>query len=196
MQRLKPFSAPAKYVFRDPDDGHSYAAHTKEQLFRQILGYREQNRLPPIDALDAVLENYWCSLPENCGACEPVPLKRGWIEYLKGGVALVEDIFFGEANIVDVGDAEARAKICVDCPENVFPDKGFFMIWADNIALAARGDRHTNQDDLLGNCAVCTCPLRAKIWHKQATFSTTEAEKAPEHCWILRGQRGADTKEP
>src|SRR5262245_51890783 len=121
MQKLIAFAAPARFVFVDPDTKYQYEAATKEKLVEHIKGYRQQNRLKPIEFLDIILENYWCGLPENMGKCEPVPqLKRGLLHYIEGGVALLENIAM--RRMVSVQEAERRAQICSTCIYNVNPD--------------------------------------------------------------------------
>lgn len=188
-QRLKPFAAPARYIFQDPDTRYLYKAKNKESLFRQIIDYRDQNRLAPIIALEYVLEAYWCSLPENAGLCEKVKLKRGLMHYIKGGISLIENLYYGEKNIVAPEKAEKRAKICIGCSLNVFPDKDKFIQWSDEIAEASVGDRKVSVYEELGNCEGCTCPLRAKVWWK-GDFKLKKEEIIKMHganprCWQL-----------
>lgn len=181
--RFKAFQAPSRYIFKDPDTKRKFEAPNKKELIQHIQSYREQNRLKPIQALEAVLENYWCSLPENAGKCETLPLKRGWFQYLKGGVSLLENIFMGEKNMVSQEEADIRSEICSECPHNVFPDKGPFVKWSDEIAGAATGGRQSSKHNLLGNCEICSCPLRAKVFHKHPKPSREEKEKMPSFCW-------------
>jgi hypothetical protein len=163
MQKLIAFAAPARFVFVDPDTKYQYEAATKEKLVAHIRGYREQNRLKPIESLDIILENYWCGLPENMGKCENLPkLKRGLLQYVKGGVALIENILMKK--MVSPVEADARAKICTGCPHNIFPDKSAFVQWSDEIAEASTGGLRTELHDKLGNCEVCSCTLKAKVW--------------------------------
>lgn len=184
MLQLRPFIAPKRYVFVDPNSKHLYKAATKEDLILQIEGYRSQNRLPKIEALHLVLENYWCSLPENTGLCQEMKLKRGVLEYVQGGVALVRNYFYGEKNMVDQVDADVRASTCVKCPHNTFPDRGAFITWSDELAEASTGGRKSILHDRLGNCEVCTCCLKAKVWFK-GPFKLKKSvnEKLPIFCW-------------
>lgn len=184
--KFKPFASPKRYVFVDPDTGHSYSGKDKKELFFTILSYREQNNLPPIEALDTVLENYWCSLPENTGLCERVKLRRGWLPTIRGGVALLENLFYGKGNLLLPEQAEKRAQICIKCPHNVFPDKGAFIKWSDEIAEASTGGLRCASYDKLGNCEICTCPLRAKIFYKKAQMTDEESAKAPDFCWAVK----------
>ena len=133
--------------------------------------------------MDQVLENYWCGLPENAGKCSVVNLSRGWYHYLKGGIALLENMFFGEKNMVSQEEADARGSVCIECPFNVFPDRDAFIQWSDEIAEASTGGKRSKHHDELGNCEICTCPLRAKVWNKDAKMTEKESEKAPDFCW-------------
>jgi hypothetical protein len=84
-----------------------------------------------------------------------------------------------------VGDEEAqvRAQTCFKCPHNVFPDKGEFLAWSDEIAEAATGGRRVVGQEELGNCEICTCPLRAKVFAKDLKMKVEEREKLPDWCW-------------
>jgi hypothetical protein len=186
--RLKPFAAPKRFCFKDPDTGFMYLEPTKAELIRRIVAYRAQNGLEPIEHIGMVLENYWCTLPENVGAGQFGPnLKRGFMGYVRGGVTLLKYVMI--PNPVPQAQAERRAEICEACPGNVFPDKGPFMMWTDNIAIHTVGDLRTRLHDFLGNCEGCTCVLKAKVWFP-APFSLTPEEEARcrslnLNCWQL-----------
>jgi len=184
--RLKPYVGSRKFVFQDPDTGRNYAAKDKPSLIRLIIAYREQNELEPIEQLEAVLENYWCTLPENMGACEPnMHLSRGFLQYLRGGIALVMNMAYGERNIASKEEADRRAEICIDCEYNNFPDKGAFDVWADEVAIASVGPRKCTKHKELGNCSACSCPLRAKVfWGGKIDLTEEEAQKMRKvNCW-------------
>jgi len=167
MLRFKPFAAPKRFVFKDPDTGFHYEEATEKDLIRRIVHYRAQNELPPIEHLDLVLANYWCGLPENEGSCQPYgKLKRGIIAYIKGGIALLETIAYPREHIVTQEQADKRAEKCLGCVYNVFPDKGAFVRWSDDIAEASVGDLRAKHYESLGNCEVCSCTLKAKVWYK------------------------------
>jgi hypothetical protein len=183
--RLKPFCVPRRYVFSDPDTHRLHVGTTRDALKAIIQAYRSQNELEPIENLDLVLENYWCSLPENTPVCEPAPLRRGFMSFFKGGVALISDLFFGTQNLVSQAEADRRAEICTRCPHNVFPDKLGFIAWSDEIALHSTNGLKSSHHDLLGNCGVCSCPLRAKVFRK-GPFRLSPAERtemAEVGCW-------------
>lgn len=133
-----------------------------------------------------MLENYWCSLPENAHKCKSVPLRRGWFQTLKGGIALFENLAYKK--MVSPQVAEERAKICIACPHNIFPDKGAFIEWSDKIAEASTGGLTTPLSGELGNCEVCSCPLRAKIFYGgKITVTAEQREKMQKvNCWQIK----------
>lgn len=190
--KLKPFAAPKSYTFVDPDTKHIYHGKDKKELFFYILSYREQNNLPPIEALDTVLDNYWCSLPENTGNCERIKLRRGWLPTLKGGIALLENLYYGKDNLLTPEEAEKRAQVCIKCPHNVFPDKDKFIAWSDEIAEAATFGLRCPSYTKLGNCFLCSCPLKALVFSKKANLLETETDertKYPSYCWKLKSRK-------
>lgn len=192
MRKMKTFiasEAPAHYKFVDPDTGYTYHAHSKQALISRIIAYREQNTLPLITELSLVIDNYLCSLPENSGKCQQVELNRSWLSFFKGGVSLLVNVFYKEQVTDEV--AEERASQCVSCPFNVFPDKNAFVSWSDDMAERTTGGKKTSKHNELGNCSVCTCPLRCKV------FFGGEIEIEPEwrdqmesvNCWQLEANK-------
>jgi hypothetical protein len=183
MLKLLPFYAPQEYVFSDPDTNHTFIANTQKELVTNIINYRAQNNLEPIQHLNLVLENYWCGLPENAGKCTKTELKRGWFLYWKGGVQVFKNVFYGEKNMVSQEVADARSVICSTCPENIFPDKDGFIEYSDRLAEASTGGKKTVKYSELGNCNLCTCTLKALVWSKNNKVSPEE--NYPAHCWKL-----------
>lgn len=187
FMRFKPFKASLTYKFKDPDTGHEYTGKNKQDLINKIGSYRAQNRLKPIEALDAVLENYLCNLPENMGLCEPNKvLRRGFLPTIRGGIALLENIMY--QRFATQATADERADQCSKCPHNYFPDKSKFLEYSDQIAEAATGGKRSKFHNLLGNCEVCTCPLRAKVFYDGKVTLTPDEVKAMEkvNCWQLK----------
>ncbi len=192
FQRLRPFAAPKRYVFKDPDTGFEYEEKNTRELVQRIVRYRAQNMLPPIERLDLVLENFWCSQAENLGECEYCDMKklhRGLWQYIKGGIALVTSLVYHHQ--VSQDEADARASQCALCKYNTFPDKDMFVEWSDRIADASVGDRRTKHHDALGNCEVCTCTLKAKVFYKGDMGLTEEQITRMQEvkCWQIEADR-------
>lgn len=191
MFKFLPFNAPSAYVFPDPDSGHEHKGVNKADVIQRIIKYRAQNGLEPIEELGTVLDNYWCLLPENMGKCEEFKLQRGWFEVWKGGLQILKNIAFGSDAMVPQEEADRRAKICSDqdgipCQFNVFPDRDMFIKWSDAHAEASTGGRKSKPYATLGNCALCTCSLRAKVWAKNALMTEKQSSRAPAVCWAKR----------
>lgn len=185
--KLKPFQAFSRFEFKDPDTRMLHKAPDLSNLYNLIIRYRAQNNLPPLEALNHVVENYLCSLPENCYKCqENEEVDRKFSAYIRGGVALLKNMFFRRFASQEV--AETRAAQCVKCPYNVFPDKGPFLQWADDIAIAQVGDRKVSVTDKLGNCAVCSCVIKSKVFYdgKLDKFPDDQLVKMKSvSCWQL-----------
>jgi hypothetical protein len=182
--KFNPLSTPSRFEFKDPDvPNKTYKADSYQSLYKLIRGYRSQNELPEIPYLEVVVEHYLCSLPENKGRCLPRPkLKRGLIPTIRGGIALIASVLY--SSFVPQSKADERSAICAKCPHNIFPDKGPFIKWSDDIAEAAVGKRKSKYHDKIGNCQICSCPLRAKVWYNgKLEFSEEQLEKFPEFCW-------------
>lgn len=177
-------------MFKDPDTGFDYAGSSRADLVRRILAYRIQNKLPQIEALDKVLDNYLCALPENKGKCYRYKLERGLLPAIKGGIALLENLWFKKT--VSQKEADRRSKICAGCKYNIFPDKGKFVEWSDEIAVHSVGEKKSAYHDKLGNCAVCTCPLRAKVWFGGKLTNPADQEEMMRKvkCWQTEAKTG------
>ena len=190
LLKFKPFHAPLNYRFKDPNTGFKFEAASEKELLLRIRSYREQNNLEPLEFLEAVVENYLCHQPENVGGCKPRgEFKRGIFAYLKGGIVLLQNLMY--SSFVNQEVADARSQQCADCRFNVFPDRDRFIKWSDNIAVASVGDRKSIRHESLGNCEVCSCPLRAKVHYAgKVTLSSEEIEKMKTvNCWQLNIQK-------
>jgi hypothetical protein len=192
LLKFKPLEAPHHYLFKDPDTGRMFQARKKDDLVKQIVAYRAQNEFEPLEYLGVVIDAYMCSLPEFRYKCEPADtFSRGVFGYISGGIALLKNMFYGERNMVNQRVADARASQCMFCKFNVFPDKGAFLRWSDEVAEASTHGRKSLYYNKLGNCQVCSCPLKAKVWYKgtDEKHSEEEIEKFKQvDCWQIKGR--------
>lgn len=185
------FQASSVWELPDPDrPDHIHRGETRGALVAAIVNYRTQNGLEPLERLNLIIDNYLCSLPCNTGKCKQLVLERGYLEYLKGGLTLVQKLFYGDKFIVTQAEANARALICKDCPLNSFPDRDMFIRWSDEVALHSVGLRKVICQEDLGNCMGCSCCLKAKVWYKGPFKLNAEQEtimgSANSKCWQLR----------
>lgn len=187
FRQLKPFEAFREFKFKDPDTAYMHKGKDLPDLCKNIVNYRAQNLLEPIEQLVAVVENYLCGLPDNCNKCKHMELHRSFYTTIKAGLILIKKKIFKEYVSQDVADT--RATQCVSCPFNSFPDKDAFVKWSDDNAIEMIGARKSKLHDELGNCAACGCPLRAKVFlggkfpkfklHEVALMKTVK-------CWQLK----------
>lgn len=189
LQKFRAFEAPIKYDFKDPDTGLLFQASSEQELTSQIIAYRAQNNLEPIDGLHIVLENYWCQQAQNAGKCQNCTeeITRGFTTYIKGGIALLKTMMFKRFASQEV--AEARAKQCSTCRYNVAIEKtDAFFKWSNDIAIQCVGQRKTSLDDKIYVCAVCTCVLKSKVHIQQPLdpFTPKQVERMKSvNCWQL-----------
>lgn len=198
--RFKPFQAPARFVYRDPDTSQVMQANTKPELVQLIVAYRAQNRLEPIERIDLFLENYWCNLPENAYKCAKVEvLPRGLFATIKGGMVVLKNYFY--KRFAPQETADLRARQCTRCPFNITPgmipaaDRDAFIEYANKVAEASVGERKSTYHEELGECAACGCPLRAKVFYEgELSFRDDQLVKLKSaKCWqlaLVRNQNG------
>lgn len=187
LRQLKPFEAFTSFRFKDPDTGYEHTGRNFRDLLKNIISYRAQNLLEPIEELASVVETHICGFPENCNKCKPMELHRSFYTTIKAGIILIKKKLFKEYVSQEVADR--RADQCIRCPHNVFPDKDEFVKWADENAIEMIGARRSKHHDILGNCGACGCPLRAKVFlgGKFPKFKKHEVEQMKKvGCWQLR----------
>lgn len=185
--RFKAFVGPKVYEFMDPDTGYVYRENTFSDLLKSIISYREANKLETIPHIKTVVENYLCELPIHQDCCEPHPnIQRNFGKYIKGGVALLKSFLY--KNMVTQEVADKRSEQCADCPFNVFPEKDTFVILADRVAEKSIGDRRSKYHDDTGNCEICSCLIRSKVWYKGAIPISDEevVRMGKVNCWQLK----------
>lgn len=184
MKKFKAFQGSTIQEFKDPDTGFLFKSATRPELLREIITYRINNRLEPIEMLNATIDNYLCAQECNVGKCEEnTKLHRSIMTTIKGGITLFTNVLLKVT--VSQEEADRRAAICVKCPKNIFPDKDGFVKWADDLASRMTGDKKSKYHNELGNCSICTCNLKGKVWYK-GTLSLPEdqlAEMKSVGCW-------------
>lgn len=182
--KFKTTAGSKDFTFQDPDTGFKFTAGNFDALLSHIRSYRAQNDLPEIDFLPQVIENYLCHLPINAGSCKRIPpLKRGIWQTVRGGIALLTNMAYKATVTQEVADS--RSEICFNCPNNTTPPGKGFTKWSNDLAIDAVGDKRSKHHDSLGVCAVCSCPLKPKVWYdgkiRLTQEEVTEMEKVS--CW-------------
>ena len=119
----------------------------------------------------------------------------------EGAETLIRWISDG-AEAVPIEQANARSKVCSECPLNKKGDwtRFFSVPVASGIrrALQIRGDLklETDDDDKLGVCQSCRCVLKLKVHlplkNIVNNMENEDAAKLPKNCWInMEGQNEA-----
>lgn len=190
--QFKPFAVPQSFSFIDPDTGFAFQAESKEQLIKHIVTYRVQNRLPPIEHLGIIIENYLCSKPVNRLNCTGREMPKGWKVILKKGLALLRFMKF--RNFADQATADLRSEVCVGCPLNQKPvNKPFYERWAAKAAEEVIEDRKSKNHDKLMECQACGCNLRAKVWTGDAIELFADEHQLIQiqrpQCWQINSKK-------
>lgn len=188
FRRFAPCVAPKQFYFKDPTSGRRFDGSSIQDVAAKVRTYRMQNEFHDLPYLEAVIENFLCKQSENQGGCEALPkLKRGLMETLQGGVAILKSMMY--ESFAPQEKADARSTICLTCPLNEFPDKGPFVQWINDIAEDSVGDRKSKYHDELGVCAGCGCPIRSKVFYNEPIKLNKRQKKVIEQsqpsCWQL-----------
>lgn len=112
------------------------------------------------------------------------------------GAAILRDWLGDGGEVVPQRDAEARAHLCLQCPEHR-PAKWWEIFFKDPVARAIRRNLELKRrmnlslsaDESLGMCKACGCCMRLKAWVPIAHVAAhTTDEKLAEYpktgCWI------------
>lgn len=129
----------------------------------------------------------------------PAPLSqrllRKGANVAAGAETLVDWISDG-AEAVPAEQSSGRAAVCVTCEKNGKGDLLSFFTRPAAEAIRRTIQRknemklHTPDDDALGICTVCDCPLRLKVHLKieaiAPKLSPAVRSELPAHCWIRK----------
>lgn len=121
------------------------------------------------------------------------------VNQLATGGAIWAELFGSDNKTVDQPLAEKRAAVCVTCEFND-TKKGLANWFTSQLAgqllsvyeIMKGKNLVTSQDDKIGVCAKCLCPLRSKAWVVHSTIikhmKPETVESLPEWCWIKQEQ--------
>lgn len=137
------------------------------------------------------------SFPQTAGSPRPRLLAAAaLVSKLNAGKGLLIEWEEQGFQSVTPEAAAARAKVCVDCPKN---NPGHFTKWFTVpvvnhfMKLAGKMNERkltTSDDEKLGTCEACLCPMRGKVWVpmdliKKHTPDGVEQQLDP-RCWLLK----------
>lgn len=112
--------------------------------------------------------------------------------HIPHGLKVIAEWLGSGGEVVDKETAQARANICLECPQNA---QGSGV----TTAVAGAIKRHLEVKNKLGlrvdgskklkTCQSCGCVLNLLIWQKQekveSELNDTEKENLPAFCWKL-----------
>lgn len=197
--RNKNFTPVGGWRWEHPETKYKFIASSREDLKRQVEEYGREN-LVWVPKWSSI-EDWLCQAQDLSEAerkgmqehqcCESESdLKRSMGTYLKGAVSLVKGI----GRYVPQEEAEKRAKICANCPNNVRP-RGFDAVrnFTDLLAEAVLFNKKTSVDAELFNCDICTCNMRVKVHYEQGIVTGSLGKK--EYDVLLKPILGLDGKD-
>lgn len=153
-----------------PDRGMIGSATSFSGLCREVRSWRKANGWPIglglTDEIEqAVCENY----PDECHVRDkriPDRNRRYSLSHvMQGTIAMIKHKINGSV-LVDAVEAERRASICVNCPNNVSFSKPCSGTCAElkELVNIIVGPKTTKYDGQLQSCQICGCFLSASVW--------------------------------
>lgn len=128
----------------------------------------------------------------------------GAVKRTASGVKLVVDWLGSGLRPVESALAEKRARVCVDCPQNVKPN------WLQSLDAAAAAQVKklieikndlklaTSSDAQLFSCQYCDCALTLKVWanidHILNNLSPEVKSRLHPNCWVLSEEKDLPVK--
>jgi len=175
------------------------------ELATQIADFRAGNGLPNATAKEVVheIEEQTCARlhddPAHCSqkkttGARPAHVPRSKSANLAGGVRTLVEWLGTGAETVDISIAQARANVCLGCPENREGHR-WLKLSADAVRAIAEQMQAKDamklrviDEEKLHACARCLCPLPLKVWVPISTISHGTDDETlnsfPPFCWV------------
>lgn len=205
--------------FTDPDDYFAYKGIPTEDgetrpyfNFEELRSHIQQRRAAmgydPIPQLQRIIENYLYRLkivPKSMFH-KDFEVDRTLIKDINTGASLAMSFSraamsgkfgIGAAGWVNRVEANRRASICAQCPNNVDLQKNLALRARNRIAALFTPLRTTDYDDKLLDCGVCECPNDQKVHYSESIIrdvTDADPEEFPDRfigidnkkhrCWV------------
>ena len=155
------------------------------------MGWTDYIMLP---SLSAPSPKFKALSPINA---QEIAAVAGRVKQIWSGVKIIHDWEESGYPLVEQAKAESRAATCADCPMN---GKGDFTRWFTVPAASAikrqverfeQRNLSTVNDEKLGVCNGCLCPLRTKVFcpidfiRPHTGEETLKALRDGKNCWII-----------
>jgi hypothetical protein len=167
-------------------EGYSYL-----NLVKVVENYRAENNLPAGD-VKGDIATYLCgNWPHNCHGTESVvhvsvTPQTATTELLNDIQTWAKNLLHSNKPLHFVTEelAEARAKTCLNCPQNVNwrAGCGSCIVSTDRISASVRQGRDTSSSAVLGGCMMMRHDNRSAIFFDKDTFE--KPNNLPQNCWL------------
>lgn len=197
---------PIGWVYEIEHEGETFRFQAPMQigLMTQLKRWYADKKLewPGEPEMRARIEHFICQrLPK--GFCVGGPDQPA-VPYLSvskirdGTRLLMGRLFRGKDFLVKQEEADRRAKICANCPEDLRGICSSCMSneFFDIFGWMLRANRKTPYDSALEVCAVCGCLLTAKVHISNETLFALSKHKYPPNCWLAGTPADLTTKVP
>lgn len=204
LKPLKPHEAPhGDWTYVDPDSHISKTLPSYHNLKEWAVAHRKANNYPIgtnwIDQFDANICKH--SKMPNCKDMHPDAVDFATTLHLQDivrGTFTISQILvrkalhalgFAANPLVDQAEADRRAAICINCPNNVAFAKPCAGICQELAVVvnSIKGARRTKYDDSLKACRVCKCFNAAQVWVNYDLLRKTVTKQQdaywPDFCW-------------
>ena len=191
-------TAPGDWDYTHPISEVTFTAPTFGELVALVTDHEEANDYeitPPNTIKQDFLKRLIDTHPHlvKVRQWKGRKLSQYW-KGLGGANAIAKFELHGRPVQVSSELANRRADICAHCPFNAEPkDKSLLMQYSDKLMSKMAGAKEFKQK--LHNCAVCSCPLVAKVGLTIELLQSSgdTASAYPVHCWIKIDMQGGQT---
>lgn len=166
------------------DHGAVLRSNTLTGLIEELSKYRANRGIDPTNA-ERDVHDYLCTKsPQNCKGVPQKSINEGALEprIVKYATGLLLKQRSGQLSLVDKGEAQKRAAVCMKCPNNKAYSAGCNSCGTNVQGLLA-GIRQTNQVNgaiLLGGCTELGCDNKTEIWLDKGQIAAPENYVS---CW-------------
>ena len=185
---------PVGWIYEETLDGEKFTFQSPMQtgLMKQLKDWYAAKKLewPGEPEMRARIEHFICQrLPKGfChgGPDEPVVPYLSVSKIRDGTRLLMGRLFRGKDFLVPQAEADRRAKICANCPENLRGVCSSCMSneFFDIFGWLLRANRKTPYDAALEVCNTCGCLLTAKTHISNETLFELSKHTYPPNCWL------------
>lgn len=183
------------WEYEEPTTGKVFHGLVRSTVVGQITKHRMEKGIPVGD-VDRDLDAAVCrKLPGECKEetelRHKVKSKFG-VDDVRSFLNSVAHVF-KNGGVVSQSIANERARICSECPMNTTVSGCSGCNGVSQLVFDVIGAKKTNYDNVLQNCGVCGCSLKAKVWITEANLKEIQSVKNatdnyPSNCWMHKNE--------